>query len=168
MRRICYVSSFCIAEGEAVARSRRDERRSKARRGVPAAPDQLTLADWAAVQVELQAPSPPPPPAHARLGTEGGADVARLVEALAPRLADELSARMRAPAGEQAATAGLLTLDQLVAQLPPGKRPQTWKRWLYERTRRGEVPGCVKLGGMLFFERDPALDWLRAGAASTR
>jgi hypothetical protein len=75
---------------------------------------------------------------------------------------------MRAPAGEQAATTRLLTLDELVAQLPPGKRPQTWKRWLYERTRRGEVPGCVKLGGMLFFERDPALDWLRAGAASTR
>jgi hypothetical protein len=59
-----------------------------------------------------------------------------------------------------------LTLDQLVAELPPAKRPQTWKRWLYERTRRGEIPGCVKLGGMLFFEREPALDWLRAGATT--
>jgi hypothetical protein len=63
-------------------------------------------------------------------------------------------------------TARLLTLDELVAQLPPAKRPQTWKRWLYERTRRGEVPGCVKLGGMLFFEREPALAWLRAGAVT--
>jgi hypothetical protein len=53
-----------------------------------------------------------------------------------------------------------------VAALPKAKRPETWKRWLYERTRRGEVPGCVKLGGMLFFERDPALAWLRAGAVT--
>lgn len=150
-----------------MAGSRRDERRSKARRGVRD-PDQLTLADWEAVQAELRAPSPPPPPAHADPGTEGSADVALLAEALAPRLADELSARMRAPAGEQVATARLLTLDELVAELPPGKRPQTWKRWLYERTRRGEVPGCVKLGGMLVFEREPALAWLRGGAAISR
>ena len=65
-------------------------------------------------------------------------------------------------------SARLLTLDQLVAELPPAKRPQTWKRWLYERTRRNEIPGCVKLGGMLFFEREPALAWLRAGATTTR
>ena len=64
--------------------------------------------------------------------------------------------------------ARLLTLDQLIAELPPGKPPQTWKRWLYERTRRGEIPGCVKLGGMLFFEREPALAWLRAGTTATR
>jgi hypothetical protein len=53
-----------------------------------------------------------------------------------------------------------------VAELPPAKRPDTWKRWLYERTRRGEVPGGVKIGGMLFFEREPALAWLRAGATT--
>jgi hypothetical protein len=53
-----------------------------------------------------------------------------------------------------------------VAELPPAKRAQTWKRWLYERTRRGEIPGCVKLGGMLFFDREPALTWLRAGRAN--
>ena len=94
--------------------------------------------------------------------------LARLADALAPRLAAELSARLPAPAGEQATAAKLLTLDELVAQLPPAKRPQTWKRWLYERTRRGEIPGCVKLGGMLFFEREPALAWLRAGAAIPR
>ena len=57
-------------------------------------------------------------------------------------------------------------LRALVAELPAAKAPQTWKRWLYERTRRGEIPGCVKLGGMLFFEREPALDWLRAGATT--
>jgi hypothetical protein len=151
-----------------VARSPRDERRSKARRGVRAAPEQLTLADWEAVQAELQAPKPPPPPARANSSAEGSADVALLAEALAPRLADELSARMRTPSGPEAATARLLTLDELVAELPPGKRPQTWKRWLYERTRRGEVPGCVKLGGMLFFEREPALAWLRGGALISR
>jgi hypothetical protein len=69
---------------------------------------------------------------------------------------------------DAAATARLLTLDELVAELPTAKRPQTWKRWLYERTRRGEIPGCVKLGGMLFFERESALSWLRAGATATR
>jgi hypothetical protein len=47
-----------------------------------------------------------------------------------------------------------MTLDQLIGELPAAKRPQTWKRWLYERTRRGEIPGCVKLGGMLFFDRE--------------
>lgn len=89
-----------------------------------------------------------------------------LADALAPRLAAELAARTPAAAEHEAATARLLTLDQLVAELPTAKRPETWKRWLYERTRRGEVPGCVKLGGMLFFEREPALDWLRTGAVT--
>jgi hypothetical protein len=59
-------------------------------------------------------------------------------------------------------------LTNWFAELPRAKRPQTWKRWLYERTRRGEIPGCVKLGGMLFFEREPALAWLRAGATAAR
>jgi len=53
---------------------------------------------------------------------------------------------------------------------PPSAANKTsrQKRWLYERTRRGEIPGCVKLGGMLFFEREPAIAWLRAGATATR
>ena len=153
-----------------MARSRPGERgRSRAKRGAHASAAQLTLSDWQRTQAEPHAPSPePPPPSRSPLDAESGSDVDRLAKALAPRLADELSVRMRASAGEPAATARLLTLDELVAQLPSGKRPQTWKRWLYERTRRGEVPGCVKLGGMLFFEREPALAWLRAGAASTR
>jgi hypothetical protein len=95
--------------------------------------------------------------------------VAVLAEALAPRLAEALSHRIPPIASAQSATTTrLVTLDQLVAELPPAKRPETWKRWLYERTRRGEIPGCVKLGGMLFFEREPALAWLRAGATATR
>ena len=92
-----------------------------------------------------------------------------LADALAPRLAEELAHRLPAPTTPAVPTAArLLTLDQLIAELPPGKPPQTWKRWLYERTRRGEIPGCVKLGGMLFFEREPALAWLRAGTTATR
>jgi hypothetical protein len=122
---------------------------------------QLTLDDWAQI---LNATGEP--------ASEPAAEpepVAVLADALAPRLAEELSSRIHAGAtGDPAATARLLTLDQLVAVLPPAKPPQTWKRWLYERTRRGEVPGCVKLGGMLFFEREPALAWLRAGATVTR
>ena len=118
---------------------------------------QLTLDDWAKILDEATEQQTKP---------DGQAEaVSVLANALAPRLAQELSQRIP-PSIELAPTARLLTLDQLVAQLPPAKRPQTWKRWLYERTRRGEIPGCVKLGGMLFFEREPALDWLRAGATT--
>jgi hypothetical protein len=117
---------------------------------------QLTLADWE--QILSTTPEP------TATGEEPGA-VSVLADALATRLAAELTERIR-PTPQPATTAALLTLDELVAELPPAKRPQTWKRWLYERTRRGEIPGCVKLGGMLFFERDPALAWLRAGAAT--
>jgi hypothetical protein len=125
------------------------------------APRQLTLEDWAEMLNVTGERAP-----------ESAADpepVAVLVDALAPRLAEELFSRVPATATPNpAATARLLTLDELVAELPPAKRPQTWKRWLYERTRRGEIPGCVKLGGMLFFEREPAIAWLRAGATTTR
>ena len=117
---------------------------------------QLTLDDW---EQTLSA-SPEP--------VGKSSSVAVLADALAPRLAKELSIRMPIPTSTEPPTARLLTLDELVAQLPPAKRPQTWKRWLYERTRRGEIPGCVKLGGMLFFEREPALAWLRAGATAAK
>ena len=120
---------------------------------------QLTLDDWAKMLDDANEPS-------AKVDGEPEV-VTMLAEALAPRLAQQLSNAV-APSSEEAPTARLLTLDQLVAELPPAKRPQTWKRWLYERTRRGEIPGCVKLGGMLFFEREPALAWLRAGAALPR
>jgi hypothetical protein len=122
---------------------------------------QLTLADWEREREEDRrrfesAPASPGPPVE---------DVAGLVDALVPRLAAELAARTPATASQSPA-ARLLTLDQLVAELPRAKKPETWKRWLYERTRRGEVPGEVKIGGMLFFEREPALAWLRAGATT--
>jgi hypothetical protein len=117
---------------------------------------QLTLSDWEDAQETRSSDG----------RREGRADLAELAAALAPRLADELSARIPARPQQASETARLLTLDELVAELPPAKRPETWKRWLYERTRRGEVPGCVKLGGMLFFEREPALTWLRAGATT--
>jgi hypothetical protein len=123
--------------------------------------DQLTLADWERTlnedrKHEIEANQDPE-----RVHEE----VVVLADALVPRLVDELAARASA-GGAELTTAPLLTLDQLVAVLPNAKKPETWKRWLYERTRRGEVPGCVKLGGMLFFEREPALAWLRAGAVT--
>jgi hypothetical protein len=122
---------------------------------------QLTLEDWE--QILTAAPDTP-----AQRRSEPPA-VDLLAEALAPRLAEQLSQRIPpSPLPEPAPTTKLLTLDQLVAELPPAKPPQTWKRWLYERTRRGDVPGCVKLGGMLFFERESTLAWLRAGATATR
>ncbi len=122
---------------------------------------QPTLDDW---EQMLKAD-----PEQATAQSDGPTAVTVLAEALAPRLAEELSHRIpRTTVSERSETARLLTLDELVAELPPAKRPQTWKRWLYERTRRGEIPGCVKLGGMLFFERESALAWLRAGATAAR
>jgi hypothetical protein len=120
-------------------------------------PDQLTLDDWARILNEVCEQTGEP--------ADDSEAVTVLAEALAPRIAEELS-RIPSPIPKPATAARLLTLDELVAELPPAKRPQTWKRWLYERTRRGEIPGCVKLGGMLFFEREPALAWLRAGATT--
>jgi ABC-type branched-subunit amino acid transport system ATPase component len=133
---------------------------ARARPDRTSAPHQLTLDDWAEMLNANHEEAGEP-------AAEPGV-VAVLAEALAPRLAEELSQRFLPTAGAAlATTARLLTLDELVAELPPAKRPETWKRWLYERTRRGEIPGCVKLGGMLFFEREPALAWLRAGATAT-
>jgi hypothetical protein len=125
---------------------------------------QLTLADWEREQEkDRRRPVVESPPTSQDPPID---DVAGLVDALVPRLAAELVARAPAAASEGSPTARLVTLDQLVAELPPAKKPETWKRWLYERTRRGEVPGEVKIGGMLFFEREPALAWLRAGATT--
>ena len=122
-------------------------------------PDQLTLDDWAEMLTATPERSAEP--------SGEPAAVTVLAKALAPRIAEELSSRVPpAIIPETSTTARLLTLDELVAELPRAKRPQTWKRWLYERTRRGEIPGCVKLGGMLFFERETALAWLRAGAVA--
>lgn len=134
---------------------------ARARPDATSTAGQMTLDEWA----RTLAPAP-------ERATEPRGEIEAvtvLADALAPRLAEALANRIRPKAvPTTATTARLLTLDELVSELPPAKRPQTWKRWLYERTRRGEVPGCVKLGGMLFFEREPALAWLRAGATATK
>ncbi len=120
---------------------------------------QLSLDDWLRA-LEAEARQTDEPNAAPTV-------VDALAEALAPRIARQLAESPLA-SGAETPTGRLLTLDQLVAELPTAKRPQTWKRWLYERTRRGEIPGCVKLGGMLFFDREPALAWLRAGATAAK
>jgi hypothetical protein len=81
-----------------------------------------------------------------------------IATALAPKLAAQLAATQ--PTAEPPRSARLLTIDELVAQLPTGKKPETWKRWIYERSRRGQIPGCHKLGGSLFFDPDQTLPWL--------
>ncbi len=134
---------------------------ARARPDHASASRQLTLDDW---EQMLNAD-----PEQASAQSDGPTAVTVLAEALAPRLAEELSNRIpRTAVSARSETACLLTLDELVAELPPAKRPQTWKRWLYERTRRGEIPGCVKLSGMLFFERESALAWLSAGTTAAR
>jgi hypothetical protein len=84
--------------------------------------------------------------------------VEQLADALAPRLADLLADGQPGPTVP--ASRRLLTIDELVALLPAGKKPQTWKAWLYQRTRLGQVPGCHRLGGRLFFNPDETLPWL--------
>ena len=96
------------------------------------------------------------------LHPETVATLEALLERLADLLADKLAARDRSRDTPSAAlpTRKLLTLDELVAQLPPGKKPGTWKAWLYQRTRHGTVPGCSKIGGRLFFNPEQTLPWL--------
>jgi hypothetical protein len=132
------------------------------------ATQQLTLDDWEHEQARGSQVRPETSCFPRSPSPQPFDQIAPLAAALAPRIAAELAARASAPVNGDDSTAKLLTLDQLVAELPPAKRPETWKRWLYERTRRGEIPGCVKLGGMLFFEREPAVAWLRAGMTTTR
>jgi len=83
-----------------------------------------------------------------------------LADALAPRLAQLLAIPVAPAATDGPPSRRLLTIDELVALLPGGKRPATWKSWLYQRTRLGQVPGCHKLGNRLFFNPDETLPWL--------
>jgi hypothetical protein len=83
-----------------------------------------------------------------------------LADALAPRLAQLLATPVAPAATDGPPSRRLLTIDELVALLPAGKRPPTWKSWLYQRTRLGQVPGCHKLGNRLFFNPDETLPWL--------
>ena len=111
------------------------------------------------------AAGPPPPSLPAAALEQLLHQLAELLAAaLAPRLAAEL-AQQAAPAAP-APTRRLLSLDELVAQLPAAKTAQTWKRWLYERTRHGQVPGCHKLGGRLFFDPEQTIRWLTSSTDS--
>ena len=83
-----------------------------------------------------------------------------LADALAPRLAALLPGPAAAPATDGLPSRRLLTIGELVALLPAGKKPSTWKSWLYQKTRFGQVPGCYRLGGRLFFNPDETLPWL--------
>jgi hypothetical protein len=89
----------------------------------------------------------------------------RLAQLLTPMLAANLPAALPEPV---IPTQRLLSLDQLVALLPAGKRPATWKAWLYQHTRLGQVPGCHKIGNRLFFDPDLTLPWLLDGATPGR
>jgi hypothetical protein len=83
-----------------------------------------------------------------------------LADALAPRLAALLENHAAAPPPDGLPSRKLLTIDELVALLPAGKKPQTWRNWLYQKTRFGQVPGCYRLGNRLFFNPDETLPWL--------
>jgi hypothetical protein len=88
----------------------------------------------------------------------------QLAKLLAAELAPLLLARALTP--PESSPRRLLSVDELVALLPSGKKPATWKAWLYQRTRLGQVPGCHKLGNRLFFDPDQTLPWLTDGAAT--
>jgi hypothetical protein len=92
------------------------------------------------------------------------AQLAELVaEALAPRLAAQLTTG-NAGSERLPLTRRLLTVDELVALLPAGKTAKSWRNWFYQRTRHGQIPGCHKLAGRLFFDPDQTLPWLLNGA----
>ena len=83
-----------------------------------------------------------------------------VADALAPRLAEAIARQSLRPAAAEEPLRRLVTLDQLVALLPPGKKPETWRRWLYERTRHHAVPGAEKIGGRWFFDTERTIPWL--------
>lgn len=93
-----------------------------------------------------------------------------LADKLAPLVAAELAARLEfsTPATNGSNMLRLISLEELIAQLPAAKKPETWRRWLYERLRLGEVPGAVKLGGSWFLDAEKAQTWIIAGAESSR
>jgi hypothetical protein len=87
--------------------------------------------------------------------------IARLATLIARELGPRLTAELARQQGAHRPSARrLLTLDELVQLLPAGKKPATWKAWLYQKTRLGLVPGCHKLGGRLFFNPNETLPWL--------
>jgi hypothetical protein len=88
--------------------------------------------------------------------------VALLAEALAPRVAELVAEELRsAPAPAERVQAALVSIDDLLALLPPGR---SWRRWLYEHAPRGGVPGAVKIAGRWYFRAGETVPWIEAGA----
>lgn len=84
------------------------------------------------------------------------------IEAIAKRV-DELAAERQSESTNGLGTAGLVSLDEVVSELPSSKKPETWKHWLYEQVRRPDAAtamGATKLGGNWFFDRNTIMEWL--------
>jgi len=97
--------------------SRKKEAMARTRPARASSDLQLTLEDWEqALNAQVEDSGEP---------SDASSAVARLAEVLAPRLAEELSTRVPSKSSGESVTARLLTLDELVAELPPAKRPQT-------------------------------------------
>lgn len=86
-----------------------------------------------------------------------------IADRLEQRLADRLAERLAPP--EELPARPIISFDELLDLLPPDRSRETWRRWLYERLRHGEVPGAVKLGARWAFRADTVRQWLDEGLA---
>jgi hypothetical protein len=118
-------------------------------------------------QPYLAAPTPPT--------SEGDGVATAFLDRLAELIADALLPRLAAELARQTDTPQpglpsrrLLTLDELIELLPAGKSAKTWRGWLYQRTRLGQVPGCHKVGNRLFFDPELTIPWLLHGPPGGR
>lgn len=84
------------------------------------------------------------------------------IDAIAEKVAELLTARESEPRPNGLGTSGLISLSELVAELPKTKEPETWRRWIYEHVRRPDevtAMGATKLGGSWFFDREKFNEW---------
>ena len=100
------------------------------------------------------------------LRVELGADrLDVLAELLADQLTERITARLaanQATSWNRAAGSSHETLDEFVKRLPKCKPAKTWKRWMYERLQRGEVPipeVAYKAGNLWLIRPEQALAW---------
>lgn len=85
------------------------------------------------------------------------------LDAIAEKVAERVLAGLESTSSNGLGLAGLITLDQLVAELPPTKKASTWKAWLYEYVRRPDevtAMGACKLAGSWHFDREKVQAWL--------
>lgn len=80
-----------------------------------------------------------------------------LADALAPRVAELLAPTLLAASPEPQPSPRLVSIDELVELLPPGR---SWRRWIYEHAPRGDIPGAVKVANRWFFRLDETMPWL--------